>query len=203
MAVGILIPAISREVEFLALHGDEADEIWEGNIDVTEDVLELLNEVNDRAERNILQLLTCVQSALDIGLRDLLRISWVRISPESWALRGVVYMSARGPKKNIGLAGFYIECNKPPRLIGWTYPRGGLDGRRELARVCGKTMDGIHLASDHRDRYDWASNDDAVIWLDEKLTKRARDQLTKQVERRAKLFFKIAKPTLKTLAGAA
>jgi hypothetical protein len=78
----------------------------------------------------------------------------------------------------------------------------GLDGRRELARLCAKKIDGAHLASDHRDRYtDWASNDDAVVWLDEKLARQTRDKLRKQVQKGAKLFFKLAKPVLKRLAG--
>jgi hypothetical protein len=41
----VSIPAISREVEFLAQHTDEADEIWEGNVEADANVLQLLNEI--------------------------------------------------------------------------------------------------------------------------------------------------------------
>jgi hypothetical protein len=201
MAGTLSIPAISREVEFLARHSDEADEIWDDNIEADAVVRELLDDINERAKRSVLQLLNCVQSAVDIALHDLLRSNWGRISPEDWALRGVVYMSARGPKKTIGSAGFYIECRDVPKLIGWVYPRGGLDGRRELARLCAKKIDKVHLASDHRDRYDWASNDDAVVWLDERLTKRTRGDVGRLTQKKAKQFFKVAKPILKGLAG--
>jgi hypothetical protein len=134
MAGTLSIPAISREVEFLARHSDEADEIWDDNIEADAVVRELLDDINERAKRSVLQLLNCVQSAVDIALHDLLRSNWGRISPEDWALRGVVYMSARGPKKTIGSAGFYIECRDVPKLIGWVYTRGGLDGRRRRRR---------------------------------------------------------------------
>ena len=200
MTVRVSIPAISRELEFLAQHVDESDEIWEGDVEADENVLELFYEIYERAERDVLQLLNCVRGAVDTGLHNLLRIKWGRISLENWELNGVIYMPSRRSKKRIGSVGFYVECDKAPRLVGWVYPGGGLDGRRELTRLCVKKIDGVHLASDHRDRYsDWPS--DAVVWLDEKLVRQTKDQLRKQVQKGARGFFKLAKPMLKRLAG--
>lgn len=129
-------------------------------------------------------------------------MKWGRISCKDWKLHGLIYNSARGHKRYLGSVGLKIERGKTPALIGWAYPRSGLDGRRELTHVCAKKIAGVHLASDHPERYPgWQKNDDAVIWLREKLSKRSLDEVAGAVSKRATLFFKIAKPTLNRLAG--
>lgn len=63
-ANGICIPAISREIEFLARHTDEAAEVTGDNIEADAGVRALLNAVSDRAERDVFRLLNKVKAAL-------------------------------------------------------------------------------------------------------------------------------------------
>ncbi len=201
MAKRLSIPAFSRELEFWARHSDEADEVQGGNIEAEQSLIPLLDAVGERADQDVSELFKDIQKAVDAGLRGLLRVQWGRISFGSWQLRGLIHM-ARGPRKRIGSVGLYIRCSDVPGIVGWVFPRGGLDGRRELAHAC-KGISGVHLASDRRKLYpDWG-NDDAVIWLDEKAANLSRSELCNQIQRRARSFFRVAKPALKRLASGA
>lgn len=89
------------------------------------------------------------------------------------------------------------------RLFGWVWPkRGGLDGRRELARVCQKKVF-ARMPSDYANHYPGMAEDDlgTVLWMDKHLTTRGDlESLAKYVGSQAKAFFKVAKPVLHKLA---
>ena len=70
----VAIPAISREVEFIARHVDEVHEVQEGNVQADKTLLALLDAVYERAARDVRELLNYLQQTLDAEVRGLLRI---------------------------------------------------------------------------------------------------------------------------------
>jgi hypothetical protein len=191
-------PAISREIEFIAHHIDAADAIYDRAIDVEDSLKKLSDAVYERACDDVAELLKELQSSIDAGTKDFLKIKWKRKTDGAWETDGMIYM-ARGRKKGIGSIGIHLGYGEKLalKLIGWIYPKGGLDGRRQFAqRYNKKGISKVHLISDDANRYPgWSS--DGVIWFTEDLSIRtSRDHLCSVIEKQAKLFFRRAKPLL-------
>jgi hypothetical protein len=199
------IPAISREIEFIARHTEEADEIRYNECVIEASLKELSDKVYDRANEDVHNLLSHLIMSVSTGSHGLVRIDWKNASKSSWRIYGDIFM-ARGRKKGIGWVGLNIGSGDERfSLIGWVCPRrGGLDGRLQFARACQKKLpeDKVHLASEDSKRYPgWIGNSDAVVWLDKPLTRKiGRDELQGEVATKAKRFFGIAKSLLKTSA---
>jgi hypothetical protein len=107
----------------------------------------------------------------------------------------------KGPKKRLAVVGLHVGFGSlAGQLIGWVYPNGGLDGRRNFARQCNLKNLKVHLVSDKADQYPgW---DDCVVWFKKNLTlKTSRDDLIEEIAKETKLFFKIAKPLMRALAN--
>ena len=189
------VPAISREVEFIAKNISEADAIYfDDDIYVEELVKDLTEAVYDRANGTVEELLGRLEEEVLCAVKGVVRIEWVNTDRKLyWSSKGRVY-NAHGRKKRIGLAGIDLPCyiRNPPRLIGWVYVLGGQDGRRKLVRACdGKIF--ARVASDHPKEYSNGYSD-CVIWFDEKLTLATRrDELRKELGLCAKRFFKVVK----------
>jgi len=194
MSMQFRVPAISREVEFIAQYTAEADAVYNGEIRVPEAVKELTKAVYDRAEDDIKDLLHVLQEEVKRAVQGLLRIRWVGGDLGGRAEGyGPIY-NAHGRKKQTGWVGIYLgHYDMALRLFGWVSPKGGLDGRRKLARACTGKITGVRVVSDHRKDYpEWV--EDCVVWFDRKLTlKDSRDELRTEVGLCAKRFFKIAK----------
>jgi hypothetical protein len=195
-------PAISREVEFIARHTDEADAIYFEKIAVVPALKKLSDAVYDRADSDVLELLKELQDEVCRGVKSHVRVGWRRIKRGDWENSGSIYM-ARGRKKRIGYIGLFVGYGQMPlRLIAWVYPSGGLDGRRELTdSVRKKAKMPVQLVSDNMQKYpSWTG--DGVIWFDKQVTlKTSRTDLASQLATMAKRFFKLAKPLLKKLAA--
>ncbi len=193
MSKQLRVPAISREVEFIAQHTAEAGAVYDEEIRVPEAVKELTVAVYDRAEADVASLLRTLQAELSRTLQGLLRIRWVGGDLGGRAEGyGPIY-NAHGRKKQTGWVGIYLgHYDMALRLFGWVSPKGGLDGRRKLARACTGKIKGVRVVSDHRKDYpEWV--EDCVVWFDRKLTlKDTRDELRTEVGLCAKRFFKIA-----------
>jgi hypothetical protein len=191
------IPAISRELEFIAQHIDDAEDIYNEEVKVELQLKELSNRIYDRAEDDALVLLGYLKASLLSGIHGLMRVDWTNARDSGFYVWGPIF-AARGRKKRMGSVGLYIGTGKVGfRLIGWLFPRGGLDGRSELAHACQKKLPGmkIHLASEDSKRYPgWVGNNDCVVWLDIPLTRKiSRDELQNDVSIKSKRFFKVAK----------
>jgi hypothetical protein len=226
----VSIPAISRELEFIALHEEDARHIYNDAFKVEASLKELSIRVYDRADKDALALLIHLKAGVIRGVRGLIRVDWKRIGNGDWHVEGRIFM-ALGRKKGVGWVGLNIGCGEVGfRLIGWVCPRGGLDGRSQLAHTCQKKLPKlkVHLASEDRKRYPgWLGNGDAVVWLDKQMTQKMdRDDLQKEIATDARdracwqaadrccpgadhrcrtagasrRFFKIANPLLKKLA---
>jgi len=203
------LPAISRELEFIASRYEQADEILSDDIKVDTFVKDLTRKVYERANRDVLTLLNQSTESVSRGIRGAMRIDWdkepkiVDWSDVYWGRKGKIFM-ARGPKKEMGRVGLHVGSgNEGFRLVGWVFPRRvGLDVRAELAHTCKKQMPEVHLASEHKRRYPgWIGYNDAVVWLDHSLSQNDDlGELQKKITTKAKRFFKFAKPILKNLA---
>jgi hypothetical protein len=78
------LPAISHEIKFISEHTDEADAILDRNIKVDESLAKLSDAVYARANEDVVALLEELSDAVDLGLKDLLRTKWVRLSAGNW-----------------------------------------------------------------------------------------------------------------------
>jgi hypothetical protein len=198
----ILIPAITREIEFCAYNVRTMEAILENE---NRSALGTLTEsVALRANQDTDKLLRAVEGRVSEALAGIIRLRWVNTNrAENWWSWGKLYMP-RGPmRRSMGQTGIMLaESPTPLRLIGWIWPRlGGMDGRRELVHVCRRKLKAVCLAHENPRRYpDW-TEDDGIVWLDEQLTLRSSfDDVVLTVSREAKTFFRIAKPILRKLA---
>ena len=137
----IAIPAVTRELDFIANHTEEADDIWDGNVKIDPLLKSLSDTVYKRAEEDACALLESLKDCMQ-GSSDGLRINNWHRPRESWEVYSDIFSGAKGRKKKIGWAGLHIGNGKVGfRLIGFMGPRiGGLDGRRKLAAACKKKM---------------------------------------------------------------
>lgn len=181
----LAIPAISREFVFYVRNASVMDEIY-GNGKVKPSVRELTETVYDRAEATMYLLLKEVRTSFRSAVHNLFRAKWEqRISREEWEWWAPIYSPGRGPRKRIGSVGFWVSFRqKDPALVGWARLRGGVKGQDELLRTTEK-IDGV------------TRDDNYVYWFDQplKLTT-TRDELQRDIQRKAKAFFRAAKPLL-------
>jgi hypothetical protein len=170
MSKRFFVPAISREVEFIAEHTAEVDAVYEEEIRVPEAVKELTEAVYDRAEADIKDLLLAVEADVSRAMRGLLRVKWVGGDLGGRAeSKGPIY-NAHGPKKEMGWVGIYLgHYEMALRLVGWVWAKGGLDGRRRMASACARKIKDVCVVSDHRDKYPEWFGGDCVVWFDRKL----------------------------------
>lgn len=198
--VQVKIPAVSREMEFIATHADEADDIWEGNVSsIQRSVKELSDAVYVRADNDVVKLLGQLKNAVEEGANGLLRLNSWHWPRWQWEAYSDIHLGMRGRKKVVGWVGLHVGHGKEGfRLIGFMTPRrGGLDGRKKLALRCKKKITAVHLTRDDQKRYPrWNDN---LIWFEKKLSlQTSLDELRDELRQRAKTFFAIVKPLLKT-----
>jgi hypothetical protein len=197
----VVIPAITREIEFISRNAAVADQIWESQ---SGPLFELTYAVWERACASTDVLLRKLEEEVAAKVRGILRINWANTNRgnnwESWAR---VFMP-KGPERRMATAGLHLGENLMAlRLVGWMWPRwGGLDGRRELVRVCRKKIRRVCLASEYPARYPGWSEDDAVVWYDHQISiKSSLAEVAKDLGREARTFFKTARPVLVELAN--
>jgi hypothetical protein len=191
------LPAVSREMEFVATHAEEVNDILDGYSKIDPALFSLSKAVSERANKDVEELLDRLKDTLEQGVDGLLRINnWHRPRWE-WELYSEIYSGARGRKKRIGWAGLRIGSGKERfRLIGFMNPRrGGLDGQKKLALACKKKIKQVHLTRDEQKRYPgW---DDNVIWFEKKLKLgTSLQELEQEVRKQTKTFFRLARPFL-------
>ena len=201
MPGNVFIPAISPELGFLSRNWAVAEEILDkkGNGAVKE----LTNAVFVRAGEHADAVFGKLEESMSARLSGVLRIDWANTNrAENWASWGRLYLP-RG-RTRVGSAGIWLGFDAMAlRLIGWVWPRwGGLDGRRELVRICQRKVSGVCLPYEHPKKYPGLTEDEGIIWLDEQISERvAADDLARNVGLRARKFFKTARPVLQELAG--
>jgi hypothetical protein len=145
-----------------------------------------------------------LEESISARMAGTLRLEWVNTNrAENWASRARLFMPRA--RSNIGGAGLWLGYDATAlRLFGWLWPRyGGLDGRREVVRVCKQKVSDVCLPYEHPEEYPGLTEDDGVLWLDERLTtKTSADELAERTSKQAKLFFRAAKPVLALLMKA-
>jgi hypothetical protein len=195
------LPIVSHELEFVAKYEDEVNSICEGTHKVTEAIQQLTISVANKATQNARELLDQLKPELGREIRGLLRIKWQRFSSANWQIYGALY-SARGPMKKIGSAGFNVGFSQDFHVIGWARSFGGLNGLERLAQACSRKNPDVHVASEKATRFPgWIGGEDAVIWLDQKLAvKTSFQELQVELRKRAKPFFRTARPLMRELA---
>lgn len=200
--MAVKIPAISKDVEFAGHH-----------LTIMEDVLdsgkgplrELTERVLDRAESDIEHTLLRLEDAVTSSAKSVVRVQWINTNRGYyWGSKARVFVPM-GPRKRIASLGLYLDNQPMPiRLIGWAWPtRGGLDGRRELVRVCKKKLgNSVRLASEYPDDFPAWAEDDAIVWYEKPISlKTTLDDLVAEVKARARKFFKCARPLLTEFAA--
>jgi hypothetical protein len=195
--LNLKFPAVSPEVEFIATHSDEADDIWYDNVKVAPMVKELSDTVYSRADKDVERLLDNLASAMEKGAHGLFRINNWHWPRDEWERYSDMYSGLRGRKKSVGWVGLHVGSGKEGfRLIGFMNPnRGGLDGRKKFTLASQKKNKQIHLTRDDPKRYPgW---NDCVIWFEKKLTLQTTiEELASDVTKETRNFFLIAKPLL-------
>jgi hypothetical protein len=189
-------------MEFVAHNEITVSEILEKDSDSA--LWILTDAVHTRATMDVDYVLRELETAISSAIAGAARLNWVNTNRGmNWASWGRLY-SPRGPLKRLGSAGLWLHDTLIPlRLVGWVWPKlGGLDGRRELVRVCQKKMKEVCLPHEHPKRYPGWKEDDGVVWFDEQLTLRSTlDGLSDRISKQAKRFFKLARPALQDLAA--
>lgn len=191
------IPAISHELEFIANHTDEADDIWDEAIEIDPDLRQLSNTVYERADLDAGKLLKYMSAAISEGADGVFRVDNWHWRLGKWEIWSEIYSGTRGRKKRVGSVGLDVGYGKVGfRLIGWMNPgRGGLDGRKRFALACKKRIEQVHLVSEYQKSYPGWS--DCVIWFEKKLTvQTSREELRAEIVEQAKKLAAIAKPLL-------
>ena len=187
------IPAISREVEFIARNAYVADAVCEDRIDVPPRVKELTGMVCDRANAAVQVLLKALEVEVKRIVSGIVQIEWINKDRQYYWASECRVQKLRSRKSGVRWAGIYLHCGRDAlRLIGWMYPKGGRDGRKKLARAC----DGVKVASECPKDYPAAESglDSCVVWLDQRLSPATdRDELKKTVGLAAKRFFRVAR----------
>lgn len=197
----ISIPAISREVHFIARNNPIVEDIFDNARDGP--VFELTNAVWKKARIDADFLLRKLEAGITEAAAGILRVEWANTNRgEYWEPWARVFMP-RGPKRRMASLGLVLGHTKMAlRLIGWIWPRwGGLDGRQELARVCSKKIGDVCLPYEVPGRYPEWTEDDGIVWLDEQLSLRTSlQEISHTVSKRARAFLKVARPVLEELA---
>ena len=196
------LAAISREMEFIAAHEQDADDVYDGKLSVDPVTLDLVKVVYDRANQDAQAFLRATVSAVSVSTKGQIRIRWPkRASPFKWHRESPVSMP-RGHWRRIGWAGVGLDLSgsrNPIRVVSWVHPLGGLDGRRELAEACKKKLSGVELVSD--DPAKWPEWTDTVIY-DTRSIRRStsRDDVLKAVGQAAHRFYRVATPVLHSIS---
>ncbi len=122
------IPAVSRELEFIATHADEAEDIRYGKIKIDPRLKHLSDAVYLRADSDAAELLNHLKDAISEGAIGVFRIdNWHK--SRDWEVYSEIYSGARGRKKTLGWIGLHVGYGKEGfRLIGfmkssWWRPR--------------------------------------------------------------------------------
>jgi hypothetical protein len=195
----VKIPAVSREMEFIATHTEEANDVWDGNVQKIDPAVEQLSKaVYVRANNDVAELLKQAEGVVDEGAKGHVRLNNWHGTGRDWYVYSEIYWGTRGRKKSIGWAGLQVGYGMQGfRLIGYMRPRrGGLDACKRLALACQKKIKGIHITGDHYKKYPgWP---DSIIWFDKKLSlTTSLDELHRELKRRAQTFFRVVMPLLK------
>jgi hypothetical protein len=196
MARKVSVPAISREIEFIALNWPAVEEVLDRD---GEQLSELTNAVWERAQADVYKLFRALEVEMSEVVRGLVRIDWINTDRgANWESWGSVFMPM-GPKKRIAYVGFWLgEVPLALRLVGWIRPRyGGVDGRRRLVQQCERKVKGVCLPYDYPKRYPSLTEQHPVVWFDQQLSlTTALNTLAMDLRRASKIFFKAARPLL-------
>jgi hypothetical protein len=190
----IELPAISRELDFIARHWKEAGDIYEEKLKVDDQIKTLTVALYDKATNESGNLLANAASIISQSAKEFARFKWSKFRKNDWELRSYIFQP-RGGKTALATTGFNVHCTtaQAPALVGWLTPRGNLDERRSFINLCSvKTV----LVSDNDEQYPGWS--DTVVWfrieLDEDTTwKSVADSLAAE----AACFFKAALPLVR------
>jgi hypothetical protein len=184
------ISALSHEMKFYIDHYDEVDAVLDKK-DVRSEYDTLLKRVRQRFEEDFEDLFSDIKNAINNGGQKLFEIKWGRLDWDQWEWRGPIRF-LRWKKREIGSVGLYLDSNAA--LVGWAYPKGGIESRQKLAVDCAQKVSGVHFTGYKRKLYpDWNTKEDGVIWLREKVANIPRADLIKRIEKRTNEFFRVAK----------
>jgi hypothetical protein len=100
-----IIPAISREVDFIARNITMADAICDGDIRVAQPVRELTAAVYHRANGVVEALLLDLEAGVDRAVRGVVRIKWTNGNRSLYWGNDARIFNAHGRKKQAGWAG--------------------------------------------------------------------------------------------------
>jgi hypothetical protein len=196
MATKVSTPAISREIEFIALNWPAVEEVLDRD---SGQLSELTNTVWERAQADVYKLCRALEAEISEAVRGLVRIDWANTDRgANWESWGSVFMPM-GPKKRIAYVGFWLgEVPLALRLVAWIRPRyGGVDGRRRLVQRCESRLKSVCLPHDHPKRYPSLTEQHPAVWFDEQLgLTTALNTLATNLRRASKIFFKAARPLL-------
>jgi hypothetical protein len=118
------------------------------------------------------------------GFRMIAR-KWGRSELTWWGHSGTIYLP-RDSKKAIGVVGLHFGWDKLAlKLLGWVYPKGGRDSRRVYAQKTGMKLMPLYEDNDY------------VVWFEKDLSlKTSRDDLKREIAKRAKQHFRAGVPLL-------
>lgn len=187
-----MIGAISEELEFVAKNSNEIDDVLEKKVRVDAHISALTERISGRVNEEAKQLVEAMSVSLSNALKGIARVTWQRFKVRIWEKEGALY-GPKGPKKKIGSVGLNITYQMSPRLVGWYFPPGGIEGHRR-AESLSKKVCKVYLPEDRPDSLPgWGR---CLIWLDKPLTsKTTYDQLEHVTNDSAMRFFKaISKP---------
>lgn len=196
----VYVPAISPELAFCSRKWAIINDVLER--ENQRPIVEITEAVYERAWTHADVLFRRLEDAVTDGASGRLRPNWVNTNRGSnWASWARLFLP-RG-RTRIGSIGLWLGYDATAlRLFGWVWPRwGGLDGRRELVRVC--RLKGVDACLPYEDpkKYPGMTQDDGVLWLDRQLsTRMPLESLAGIVKARSKAFCRVAKPVLARLA---
>jgi hypothetical protein len=199
-------PAVSHELEFVALHGADVHDIIYGKIDVDPHIKKLTQRVSDRADEDANSLLSRLCQTIENAARKSFYVSswhWPRDDWEGWCdiqLRG-----RRRPRAPC-YVGLHVGYGQEEfRLIGFARMRkGGLDGQKKFENELRehKGFRNVHLADPkaRATRYPKWSNQ--VIWFECDLAPKLSFQKVEDLlAQRSRVFFKHAARSIKQSLG--
>ncbi|HLW92171.1 MAG TPA: hypothetical protein VKS78_12855 [Roseiarcus sp.] len=195
------LPAISHELQFIAIRKTEADDIYYEEVVVEPFLKRLSDSVHERAQRDMEDLLNSLKDVIGYAANGLLRVNdkWSSYAGWKWWTESDIYRGTRGRKSIVGRVGLCIgQGDEGFRLIGYfRRHRGGASKTWRFAQDCKKKIDRIHLTEEKQTSYPGWSNQ--LVWFTKELALNVwLDELQREIGREAKRFFQVAKPLLES-----
>jgi hypothetical protein len=198
----ITVPAISREIEFIAHHANDADAVRADKNFEPKWLKKLTDKVYVRADADVQELLLDLEDEITHVLNKIIHLPWKRYKFDWWEVNSPVYLSQRH-RKEIGWLFLTVSfgTKSDPRIIGsFILNRGGQDALQRFSQFCRNRKLRVHLVGDNRANYAIWEGGDGIVWFDKKVSsKDSREALKREIGKSAKEFFKIAKLAIKAI----